>query len=168
MKVTVVNQNSAFESQLDELPSKWEYIAALIVNSDSNGNGDAEVRFIDADQVRSTIHINGWTLGSSIMIRYWWGNSTLRMFVTDPIGKTNEIIIEINVGSKSSYWGVSAVNSIVSKFKDIAAKSGWIDFEQENYKSILKKQINDILLQREVIDIKLLALENELKALIAN
>lgn len=166
MKYFVTRNNSTSESTELDLNLQYDHLATVIIDSDENGNGRGEYRFISADNLRQPKEHGGWRLGSSVLMKYGWGSSTLILSITDKHGKTHEITIELNLGCRSSYWGVSSIQAILTKFKTISVCKDWKDYEIVEYKSILKTQINSLLLQKEEMDNRISLLKAELEAII--
>jgi len=165
MKFYRITGKSTSEFYIIDESVKYDYLAIKIINNDTNGIGDGEIRFVDAQQLRIPIQINGWIMDSSIYMNYGWGSSTLTLNITDSKGKTNQITLEEAVGCRSSYWGVSIVNRIIGKFRSIAANSDWQSYDKAAYIALLQDQINQLLLNKEEINRALIRLRNELTLL---
>jgi len=162
-----VTRNKSTSERTELNPDiKYDQLATIIIDSDVNGNGKGEYRFIDAYHLRQSPEFNSWKLGSSILMHYGWASSTLFLSITDRDGKTNEVTLEVNVGCRSSYWGVTSIQAIISKFNTITKYTNWKDYEIGAYKVILTNQINYLLLQKEEIDNRLAMLKSELETLI--
>jgi hypothetical protein len=129
--------------------SKYGYHFANF--NDRNGNGTAEIILTEINNHTSTITINGWSLNKNSIMNYDWGNTTIKLNVTDPNGKEKDLDAYGLGGSQSSYFRERVFWAMLGTFKRISSHKDW-----EHYnlvQEIEKAKSNLALLEQKLSDI---------------
>jgi hypothetical protein len=155
-----INNSTASESA-EQYPERYHHFATITFIKDDNGQGTAQLRMIDKDGVIKSTSINDWELSSVIKFSYGWKKSELSLNISDPMGITKYIDIDIEEGSRSSFWGVSLLSSTMRKIIEVSKHRSWNHYLL--HLEILKatEELNKILLDEEVARAKLKKLKME-------